>query len=84
MRTRQRETLNIMWLPEPIYEGLPYMYLAIGASLLGGAIYIGVGVQGMPFYVGLGFITIVVAAAIYVRRSTARKYKAGSEPTENP
>ena len=31
-----------MWLPTPVYESLPYMYVAVGILLIAGAAYIGI------------------------------------------
>jgi membrane protein implicated in regulation of membrane protease activity len=64
-----------MWLPEPIYEILPYLYLVIGVLFLGGAIYIGIGIAGMPYYFALGLFSILGGALIHLRRSIARKQK---------
>jgi len=72
-----------MWLPEPIYECLPYLYLAIGVLMLGGAIYIGIGIAGMPYYFALGLFSILGGVAIHLKRSTSRIQKADSNSSES-
>ena len=29
-----------MWISKPIYEGLPYLYIVVGAILLGSSMYV--------------------------------------------
>jgi hypothetical protein len=71
-----------MWLPEPIYESLPYVYVICGALILSGAIYVGIGNAGTPYYVLIGSLSIVGGVVIYLRRRTARKDKSGSDLTD--
>jgi hypothetical protein len=71
-----------MWLPEPIYESLPYLYVVCGALILGGAVYIGIGTAGTPYYLLIGILSILGGVAIYLRRMTARRQKANSEPAD--
>jgi glucose dehydrogenase len=68
-----------MWLPEPIYESLPYVYVVCGALILSGAIYVGVGAAGTPYYFLVGILSILGGVVIYLRRMTARKRKSGSD-----
>jgi hypothetical protein len=72
-----------MWLPEPIYEALPYLYVAMGAAFIGGAVYIGVYHPASPYYVAVGVLSIVAGTVIYLRRSTARKQKSKSDLSES-
>jgi glucose dehydrogenase len=71
-----------MWLPEPIYESLPYVYVACGALMLSGAVYVGIGSDGTPYYLLIGFLSILGGVVIYLRRMTARKQKSGSDLSE--
>ena len=71
-----------MWLPEPIYECLPYLYLVIGALFVSGAIYIGVGTAGTPYYFALGILSILGGVVIYLRRSTSRRHRSDSDVSE--
>lgn len=67
----------MMWLPTRLYESLPALYLAIGALLLLGAAYIGVGHGLMPGYVALG--TTCLLASMYV---TYLRHRARSSAEE--
>jgi glucose dehydrogenase len=71
-----------MWLPEPIYESLPYLYVVCGALILGGAIYVGIGTAGAPYYLLIGVLSILGGVVIYLRRTTARKAKSASDFTD--
>ena len=71
-----------MWLPEPIYESLPYLYVVCGALILSGAIYVGIGTAGAPYYLLIGVLSILGGVVIYLRRTTARKAKSRSDFTE--
>jgi len=51
-------------LPKKVYESLPVLYVTIGALLLLGALYIGVGHGLMPGYVALGSSCVI--AGLYV------------------
>jgi hypothetical protein len=72
-----------MWLPEPIYESLPYVYLLIGALFLSGAIYLGVGAAGVPYYIATGILSIVGGVVIYMRRISFRRHKSNSDLSGN-
>lgn len=72
-----------MWLPEPVYESLPYLYLAIGTAFIGGAIYIGIEHMATPYYFGLGILSILAGIVIHLRRATSRKEKSGSGLSES-
>ena len=72
-----------MWLPEPVYESLPYLYMAVGAAFIGGAIYIGIGHVATPYYLGVGIFSILAGIVIHLRRATARKGKGGSGLSES-
>jgi hypothetical protein len=82
-RTRLLETLTTMWLPEPIYEALPYLYIAVGATFLSGAIYIGIGHMATPYYFGLGILSVLAGIVIHLRRAAARKGKPGTNLSES-
>lgn len=71
-----------MWLPEPIYESLPYLYVVCGALILSAAIYIGIGTAGAPYYLLIGVLSILGGVVIYLRRTTARKVNSGSDFTD--
>lgn len=61
-----------MWLPTPVYESLPYMYVAIGLLLIAGAAYIGIDSRETAIYIGSGAIAVLSGVFVYVRRTVAR------------
>lgn len=73
-----------MWLPTPLYESLPYMYVAIGILLIAGASYIGLDSRETTIYIGSGSIAVLSGVFVYVRRSIARaKHKGSTEDSES-
>jgi len=64
----------MMWLPRPLYEAVPYIYLGAGAALLGAAFLTARGLSGLLF--GLGAASLVVGLVIWMRR---RDYRAGQQ-----
>jgi hypothetical protein len=83
MSAQPVENSRKMWLPEPIYESLPYLYLAIGTAFIGGAIYIGIGHMATPYYFGIGILCLLAGIVIHLRRATSRKEKDGSNLSES-
>lgn len=68
-----------MWLPAPVYECLPYVYVLCGALFIFGTLYIGVTAPGATLYVSCGLISIVYGAVVFVLRQTSRAAAAQSE-----
>jgi hypothetical protein len=62
----------MMWLPTKIYESLPVLYVTVGALLLLGALYIGVGHGLMPGYMALGLSCIIGGMFVTYIRHKAR------------
>jgi len=62
----------MMWLPSKLYESLPALYVAVGASLLLGAFYIGLDYGLMLGYVALGASSILGGMFITYIRHRAR------------
>jgi hypothetical protein len=64
----------MMWLPTKLYESLPALYIAVGASLLLGALY-----SGLMFgYLALGASSILGGMLITYIRHKARSEEAHS------
>lgn len=61
----------MMWLPRPLYEAVPYLYLGVGAALLGVAFFAEGGPSGLLF--GLGAVSLVAGLVLWMRR---RDYRA--------
>jgi len=60
-----------MWIPRPIYETLPYLYMGGGAGLLGAAYFIEEGPRGLLLVLGAGGLTL--GLVLWMRR---RDYRA--------
>ena len=61
-----------MWLPTPVYESLPYVYVLVGLLFISGATYIGLETGESSFYLGTGAISVLSGVLVYVRRATSR------------
>ena len=61
-----------MWLPTPIYESLPYVYVLCGAFFFYGTLYIGVTAPGATIYIATGLISIVFGSVVFIMRNTTR------------
>ena len=61
-----------MWLPAPLYEGLPYFYIFVGILFISGTFYIGVTAPGATLYLACGLIATVYGAVVIVLRHACR------------
>jgi hypothetical protein len=61
-----------MWLPTPIYEALPYLYVLGGVLFIAGTLYIGITASGSTLYIACGLISIVYGAYIFAKRHAYR------------
>ncbi len=68
-----------MWLPGPIYESLPYLYILGGVLFISGTLYMGVTSTGATLYIACGLISIVYGAYILKMRLDARQPSNRSE-----
>ena len=71
-----------MWIPTPIYEALPYLYVIGGVLFISGTLYIGLTAPGAPLYIACGLISIVYGAVIFSKRHAHRNSNARSGPAE--
>ena len=60
-----------MWIPRPIYEALPYLYMVAGAGLLGAAFFVATGPRGLLLVLGAAGLTL--GLVLWMRR---RDYRA--------
>ncbi len=60
-----------MWIPRPLYEILPYLYMGSGAGLLGAAYLIEQGPRGLLLVLGAAGLTL--GLVLWMRR---RDYRA--------
>ena len=60
-----------MWLPRPVYEALPYAWMAAGTALLGAAWFVPQGPRGLLLALGASGLTL--GLVLWMRR---RDYRA--------
>lgn len=60
-----------MWLPKPLYDALPAIYVLVGLLFLCGAIYLGLVHEASPAYAGVGMVCIL--SGLLVRRLRTRQ-----------
>jgi len=68
-----------MWLPAPLYEILPYVYMLGGALFNLGTLYIGPTAPGASLYMACGLMSLVYGVVVFVRRQS---YRATPEQAE--
>lgn len=71
-----------MWLPGPLYESLPYLYILGGVLFIAGTLYIGVDASGVSLYIACGLISIVYGVVVFVRRQAYRTTAEQSDTAE--
>jgi hypothetical protein len=62
-----------MWLPGPIYESLPYLYIVGGVLFISGTLYVGVASNSAVLYIACGLMSIIYGTYILKMRQDARK-----------
>ena len=62
----------MIWIPTKLYESLPVLYVAVGALLLLGALYIGVNHGLMLGYMALGLSCMLGGICVTYVRQRAR------------
>ena len=69
-----------MWIPRPLYEAVPYVYMGTGAGLLCAAYYAEHGPRGLLLVLGAAGLT--VGLVLWMRRrdyrASQREYDARS------
>ena len=65
-----------MWIPTPIYESLPYLYVIGGVLFISGTLYIGLNAPGASLYIACGLLSIVYGAVIFAKRQAYRHQSA--------
>jgi hypothetical protein len=61
-----------MWLPAPLYESLPYLYILCGALFNFGTVYIGPTAPGATLYIACGLVSFIHGVVVLVRRQVHR------------
>jgi len=62
-----------MWIPGPVYESLPYLYIIGGVLFISGTIYVGLDAVAAPLYIACGLISIVYGAVVFSKRQARRQ-----------
>ena len=62
-----------MWLPEWLYESLPYSYVVTGSLFNAGIIYVGLAAPGTPYYLATGTLCTLYGLTVFFRRQTHRR-----------
>jgi len=68
-----------LWLPDRVYEALPWAYVLIGFAFLAGVAYLGDGDFFSGFYCALGLVSIVCGLVVLFIRSQLRA-RTGNTP----
>jgi hypothetical protein len=64
-----------MWMPRPIYELLPYVYMGLGTVLIGTAWFLQV--ETWPgIMLGVGSLSLLVGLVLFLRRKDYRTRQA--------
>ena len=72
-----------MWLPRKLYESLPALYVAIGAMLLVGTLYVGIDHWIMLGYLALGALCVALGVVVIAIRRKARAKMAESRASRS-
>lgn len=72
-----------MWIPGPLYESLPYLYVVGGVLFISGTLYIGLESEGAALYIICGLISICSGLLVFVRRQNARQEPEDADTAEN-
>ncbi len=73
-----------MWLPTPLYEALPFLYVSVGSLLIAGVAYVGFDVRSAMFYFSLGVSCILFGLLLYYIRYVHRYGKRNEKPESAP
>lgn len=84
----QRLLLKRIWLPEGLYEALPYLYIAIGLIALAAALFLPEWAWIIPWACVFGFTAIHIGLKIvalrhrFRRPKSARKERPGADSSK--
>ena len=62
-----------VWLPEKLYESLPYLYVVTGSLFNAGIIYVGLDAPGAAYYLATGTLCSLYGLAVFFRRQVHRR-----------
>ena len=67
-----RDIYANIFLPRKLYEALPAAYVSVGALLILGAVYIGLGHRPMIGYLAVGLSCIIAGVTVNIVRRRGR------------
>ena len=67
-----------MWLPRPVYESIPYAYVAVGAICLGTACFVERAPRGL--LLAAGGVLATLGLVFWMKRRDYRSTQAGYDP----
>lgn len=62
-----------MWLPKPVYNSLPVIYIVIGLLIAAGITYMGLERKGSMVYLALAALCIVAGIVVQWMRMRAKQ-----------
>lgn len=71
-----------MWLPERLYESLPYAYVVAGSLFNAGTIYLGLNDSTAPFYLATGTLCTLYGLAVFFKRQIYRRPPTDRRPDQ--
>lgn len=72
-----------MWIPTPVYESLPYVYVLGGVLFISGTLYIGLHHAAAPLYITCGLASIVAGIVVFAKRQFYRRKSGDSSPASH-
>ena len=73
----------IMWLSKPLYESLPYNYIAIGLAALAASFFLRSGYWPIVC-AGIGFAGLTAGLVVWLRRRGYRRSRSRQAVDESP
>ena len=70
-----------MWLPKPLYDALPAIYILVGVLFVSGAIYLGFVHEAAPAYAGLGAVCVLGGLLVRKLRQRSRENESARPST---
>lgn len=71
-----------MWLPKPLYDALPAIYVIVGVLFLGGAAYLGFVNGAALAYAGIGTVCVLNGLLVRQCRERSRRSETSRPPGE--
>ena len=72
-----------MWIPGPVYESLPYLYIIGGVLFISGTMYVGLDTATAPLYIACGLISIVCGAIVFSKRQARRQNQSKGDTADS-